>query len=273
MDTQTDTHLEDTLREGMRARTDGIEVAADLADRAAARYGHRRRVTRSLIGGGAMVVIVAVALVLAFVVFPSGQGTQAPVAVSPGQSAAQASLAALVTKFQQPKSAVFDFKLTSAAGQVTSGKEWNQGGQMVKIETTVKGADEVIIVDIPAGTTTVYYPGTNKGTVTKSSIPFPDPVGTIKGLSLSDLKDLGTATMDGKPCRVVGYTITHKGPNGTTITYSGTTWLGERLAFPVKQMITTQNGATTTLEFSNVRLGPLPSDSFTVPANVKIMTA
>lgn len=49
-------------------------------------------------------------------------------------------------------------------------------------------------------------------------------------------------------------------------------WLGERLGFPVQEASTTADGKTTTIVYTNIKVGPLPSDTFTVPASVKITT-
>jgi outer membrane lipoprotein-sorting protein len=196
----------------------------------------------------------------------------------PGQSGANEYLASLVTKYKQTKSASFDFTYTLSTGQTSSGKEWisnETGGTMVKIETTTpKGVKEVIIADLQTGTVTIYQPSTNQGTVTKSTLSsVQSPIGSLKNVSLGDLKDLGTAVVNGETCRVIEHSITHAGTNGQSVTDEVTVWLSERLAFPVKEAVTTPAGATSTIEFTNINLGPLPVDTFNVPASVKITTA
>lgn len=271
-----DDHLEESLREGMHERTDALKVPADLPSRAVSRYRRRRRIVRGgLVAGGGAAVVAAIALVLAYAVFPSSPATKLPPMASPGQAGGNRQLVSLITKYKQTKSVSFDFTLNSSTGQNASGKEWNDG-RMVKIETTtVKGVEEVIIADLQTGTVTVYQPSTNQGRVIKATTlsSVPTPIGSLKNVSLGDIKDKGTATVNGEVCRVIQHAITHTNTNGQTVTDEATIWLSERLAFPVKQTVTTPGGGTTTVEFTNVKIGPLPADTFTIPGSVKITAA
>jgi outer membrane lipoprotein-sorting protein len=49
-------------------------------------------------------------------------------------------------------------------------------------------------------------------------------------------------------------------------------WLSDRLGFPVRITSTAADGKTTTMDYTNIKVGPLPSDTFSVPADVKIVT-
>jgi outer membrane lipoprotein-sorting protein len=49
-------------------------------------------------------------------------------------------------------------------------------------------------------------------------------------------------------------------------------WLSERLGFPVQITSTTADGKTTTIDYTNIKVGALPGDTFQVPASVKITT-
>jgi hypothetical protein len=77
------------------------------------------------------------------------------------------------------------------------------------------------------------------------------------------VQDLGTAVINGETCRVFQYTD----ENGSLIKI----WLSEDLDFPVQIISTLSNGTTTTADYTNIKVGPLPSDTFSVPAGVKIM--
>jgi outer membrane lipoprotein-sorting protein len=48
-------------------------------------------------------------------------------------------------------------------------------------------------------------------------------------------------------------------------------WLSQRLGFPVRLTMTTADGKTTTIDYTNIKVGSLPSGTFSVPADVKIV--
>ena len=47
-------------------------------------------------------------------------------------------------------------------------------------------------------------------------------------------------------------------------------WLSEDLDFPVQMISTNANGNTTTMDYTNITVGTLPSDTFSVPAGITI---
>jgi outer membrane lipoprotein-sorting protein len=179
------------------------------------------------------------------------------------------SVSALFGKFQQAGSVSLDFVVTAPDGTKTSGKMWSDAGKHMKIQTTVNGAENVMIMDLVAQTMVVYQPATKQGMKTTLNIPVQDPSSYADAANASDLQDLGTETVNGETCRVVQYTTTD--PTGGTTTVK--MWLSERLGYPVKVTSTTADGKTTTMEYSNIQVGSLPSDTFTVPADVNIMSA
>ena len=193
-------------------------------------------------------------------------GTQ----TSSSQGAGAAALTALFTKYQQTASVSLDFSATTADGTVTSGKMWEQAGKKMKIQTTANNVVNVMIIDQVANTMTIYQPATKQGMKTTVNIPVQDPESYAKDLNVGNVQDLGTENIDGDTCRVIQYTTT-TGTNNTTATAK--MWLSEKLGFPLKVEVTDSDGATTIIQYSNVKVGDLSSDTFKVPSDVKITTA
>jgi len=83
------------------------------------------------------------------------------------------------------------------------------------------------------------------------------------------MKDLGTDDVNGETCHVIQFTTTTSGQELTS-----KMWLSERVGYPVR--VTTDGAgsetATMTMDYTNIQIGPLPGDTFTVPADVKIAT-
>jgi outer membrane lipoprotein-sorting protein len=192
--------------------------------------------------------------------------TTKTVATTSNPSGSQA-LMDLVGKYKQVKSMSLDFKAATPDGKVASGTIWGETGKMLKIETTENGMKSVILVNLADNTMTMYQPSTNRGTKTKALASFQNPSTYLDGIGQSKLKDLGTGTINGEVCRIIEFARTNA--NGST---TNKMWLSERLGFPVQITSTTADGKTTTIDYTNIKVGALPGDTFQVPASVKITT-
>jgi outer membrane lipoprotein-sorting protein len=189
----------------------------------------------------------------------------------PGAAQGGQSLADLLGQYKQAASLSLDFAVTTPEGQTTSGKMWEQAGKMLKMQTTAGGIENVMIIDLTANTMTIYEPSTKQGMKSTVDVPFQDPASYAGDVDVGDMQDLGTEVVDGETCRVVQYTTTEGSTTGSAVTVK--MWLSERLGFPVKVTSTTADGKTTTMTYSNIKVGELPSGTFEVPADVTIMTA
>lgn len=176
-------------------------------------------------------------------------------------------LADLIGRYKQVESLSLDYAVTTSDGQTISGKMWEQAGKMLKTQSTVAGIENVIIMDLVGSTMTVYQPSTKQGTKTAMKMPVEDPAGYAEAVDVGQMQDLGTEVIDGETCRVVQYTTTDGGSAATV-----KMWLSENLGFPVKIISTSAGGQTITMTYSNIKVGPLPDDTFEVPADVEIMT-
>lgn len=197
----------------------------------------------------------------------AGSATTTAAAATTSSPSGSQALADLVGKYKQVKSMSLDYKATTPDGKIASGTIWGETGKMLKIETTANGMKSVILINLADNTMTMYQPSTNRGTKTKALASFQNPGAYLDGIDQSKLKDLGTGTINGDACRIIEFTRTNA--NGST---TNKMWLSERLGFPVQITSTTAAGKTTTIDYTNIKVGPLPGDTFQVPASVKIAT-
>lgn len=199
---------------------------------------------------------------------PSSTTTATQPGTSGGGTQGTQSLADLFATYQQATSLSLDFTVTTPDGQTSSGSMWERAGRLLKIQTTTGGVESVMIIDLVKNTMTVYQPSTKQGMQTTVNVPFEDPAAYAAGVDVGNMQDLGTEVVDGETCRVTQYSTTST--DGLTTVKM---WLSERLGFPVKVTGTTADGKTTTITYSNIKIGELPGDTFEVPADVKITTA
>jgi outer membrane lipoprotein-sorting protein len=186
------------------------------------------------------------------------------------QGSGSQALTDLFDKYKQTKDVSLEFAMTTSTGQSTTGKMWSQAGKNMKLETTVSNVVSVMIIDLTANTMVMYQPSTKQGMKTKVNMPVQDPSSYASDVNISDVQDLGTEQVSGETCRVMQYTTSTGATDGTTVTVK--MWLSERLGFPVKVTTTSADGAVTTIQYSNIKVGSLPADTFKVPADVKIVT-
>ena len=198
----------------------------------------------------------------------AGSQTTTSTAATQGQTGGTQALADLIGKYKQVQSMSLDFAVTTPEGAATSGTMWAEAGKMLKIETTVGGVQEVMLINLTDNTITMWQPATKQGTKITAPAAFSDPSSYLNGIDVSKVQDLGTADINGETCHIIQYTSTDA--NGSTTIKM---WLSERLGFPVRVTSTTADGKTTTMDYTNIKVGSLPSDTFTVPADVKITAA
>jgi outer membrane lipoprotein-sorting protein len=176
-------------------------------------------------------------------------------------------LADLFSKYKQTTDVALDFAVATADSQAIAGKMWSQAGKKMKVETSVSNIVSVMIIDLTANTMIVYQPSTKQGMKTKIDLPLQDPSSYANDVKVSDMEDLGTEEVNGQTCRVVQYSTTIDGAK-----VKAKMWMSEKLGFPVRVMSTSADGKTTTIDYTNIKAGTLPNDTFKVPSDVKITT-
>jgi outer membrane lipoprotein-sorting protein len=197
-----------------------------------------------------------------------GSTTTSPPASSPSastqsQPSASQSLADLLAKAEHGNPVTLDFTVTTSAGKTVSGTMWKQNG-MLKMETTANGHQAVMIISYTDNTMIEYQPGSSTGVKMKLPSTSQDATRYLEGVDASTVQDLGTAVINGETCRVVQYAMA----NSPTTTIK--MWISEDQGIPVQLISTNANGLTTTMDYTNIKVGPLPGDTFSVPAGITI---
>jgi outer membrane lipoprotein-sorting protein len=195
-----------------------------------------------------------------------GQPGSSPTASAQSKPGSSQWIAGLFTELKQGRGFKADFTETTFKGAVSSGTMWKQNDTL-KMATTIKGIPMVMIIDYAAKTMVSYRTDTGKGY--KMSLPAEyasENLGNYwNNVDPATVQDLGTQSVNGQPCHGIQYSINLYGFSDTV-----KMWLDEKLDFPVQIVTTTPNGQTGTMNFTNIQLGTLPSDTFSVPAGITI---
>ncbi|MDH7578871.1 MAG: hypothetical protein QHH75_13890 [Bacillota bacterium] len=120
--------------------------------------------------------------------------------------------------------------------------------------------------DGDTNTVVTYYPDQNKA-VKLSADKQPKTVLTpgeyTGGVDLNKAKVLETVDYDGARCRVVAV-------SGAGNKEEVRMWVREDCGLPVRVEVTSAAGGKTVMEYKNLRVGPLPPDTFKLPTGVEV---
>lgn len=192
--------------------------------------------------------------------------SSSPTASTQSQTSGNQWIAGLFTKLKQGRGFQADFTNTTYTGAMSSGTMWKQNDTL-KMATTVKGIPMVMIINYADKTMVSYRTDTEKGY--KMTLPAQYESQNLSNywnnVDPATVKDLGTQSINGETCHGIQYSITLYGFPDTV-----KMWLDENLDFPVQIITTTPGGQINTMNFTNIKLGLLPSDTFSVPAGITI---
>ena len=199
----------------------------------------------------------------------AGSQTTAATAATQAQAGGAQALTDLLNTYKKVQSVSLDFTMTTGSGAKTTGTMWSEAGKNLKVDVTVNGMEMVMLINLVDKTMTEWQPSTKQGTKVATPAVFTDPSSYLNTVDISQVKDLGTEDVNGETCRVIQFTTTTGGQS-----IASKMWLSEKVGFPVRVETsgTGSNATTMTMNYTNVKVGPLPSDTFTVPADVTIAT-
>ncbi len=195
-----------------------------------------------------------------------GSTASNPTASTQSQPSGSQWIADLFTKLKQGTSFKADFTNTAFNGTTSSGTMWKQDDTL-KMAITVKGVPMVVIINYADKTMIRYQPDTEKGyKITLSAEYASQNLSNYwNNVDPATVQDLGIQSINGVTCHGIQYHINLYGFPDTV-----KMWLDENLDFPVQIITTAPSGQTGTMNFTNVQLGSLPSDTFSVPAGITI---
>jgi outer membrane lipoprotein-sorting protein len=198
----------------------------------------------------------------------SGQPTASSSSSQPsaqGQTGGQ-TLTNLIALAKQGRDMSFDFNLTRANGKQMSGTMWRHPG-MLKIATTVNGVDTIYILSYSDNSMISYQPSTKTGN--KAALPSAsdeDMSTYLQDIDPNTAQNLGTQAVNGVNCYGIQF-VSSKQQNATI-----KIWLSQDQNVPIQLLRTNTNGSTLMINFSNYTIGPLPSNTFSVPSDIQITT-
>jgi len=159
-----------------------------------------------------------------------------------------------------------DYVMTESDKTISSGKILGQpSNKMMRIETTINEVLDVIIINETEKSVIIYQPDKKTGKKVDistysqlASLSYEEYVNSIDPKAT----DLGNEDVNGVTCRVIQYTSSDK----STITM----WISETLNFPARIKTVTVDGITRQSDYTNIVIGTLPVDTFSVPAGISI---
>lgn len=211
----------------------------------------------------AMMLLLAVAVVLASLVLGGCGGGDKKDAGKAAQPAKEESVADLLAKGKKVTGLSYDFVMTTKNGQMT-GKMWFQGKKM-RSEMTMQNQKMVSIIDGDANVAYSYMP--EQGVAMKVSLDAAEPLQTpdnyTKDLDAAKAKVVETTTYDGVRCKVL--LVQNADDKSET-----KIWLREDYGIPARVEINDPSLGKMVAEYKNLKAGPIPADTFQLPAGVKI---
>jgi outer membrane lipoprotein-sorting protein len=157
----------------------------------------------------------------------------------------------------------FDLVMTMTGEKPITLTVW-QKPQKMREDMTMEGISVSILFDIPDGVMYTYMPEQNMATkadLDASMLPE-SPIESTGDIMDYDPNIIGTETIDGHLCTVIGYEEAGVG--------SVKMWIWEEKGLPLK-MEMTSGGTTTTIEYMNIDFSNIPDSIFELPDGVMII--
>jgi len=180
------------------------------------------------------------------------------------QTPKEETISELFAKGQKLEGITYDCIVSEKESVILNSKVWMQGSKM-KMEVVVEGQTMITFID---GDSIISYNPEQK-TAFKLSIDKAKQAKTPNELlkeanSQADkYKSVETIVYDGVKCRVISLA----GPDGKESTKM---WIREDNGIPVKVETVGPDGTISVLEYKNMKVGPLPEDTFKLPDGVQI---
>lgn len=190
--------------------------------------------------------------------------TQTPTGNSQDKASKEETISELFTKGQKLEGISYDCLVSEKGNATLNSKVWIQGSKM-KVEVTSEGQKMITLIDGDSvigynpDLKTAYKLSIDKAKQTKT----PNEYLKDANAQSDKFKSLETTVYDSVKCRV----FSSSGPDGKEQTKM---WLREDYGIPVKVETVGSDGTISVLEYKNMKVGPLPEDTFKLPADVQI---
>lgn len=178
--------------------------------------------------------------------------------------AKQESAADLFAKGKNLPGLTYDYTMKMREGPAMTGKVWLSGKKM-KTEATAENQKIITFLDGDANVVYNYMPG--QSMIMK--IPF-DPAKAAKSpdqyskeTDAAKVKILETVSYDGVSCKVV---LLEDKPGQSQVKM----WVREDYGIPAKVEVTEAGVLQMTAEYKNIKVGPVPPESFALPQGIPV---
>ncbi|HIE13363.1 MAG TPA: outer membrane lipoprotein carrier protein LolA [Desulfotomaculum sp.] len=180
--------------------------------------------------------------------------------------AGEESTADILAKGKNIEGMYYEYVFSGLPGGELGGKVWMCGKKM-KTESTQGGQSIITIIDGDTNTVYTYYPNRNKATkITGGGETGPEtqaPTDYTREVDPADIKVIEKRVVyEGVVCRVWQV----KGQDGSETKM----WVREDYGIPVRVEITAPDGTRMVMEYKNIKIGPIPAETFQLPAGVEV---
>ncbi|MEW6573132.1 MAG: hypothetical protein AB1374_05815 [Bacillota bacterium] len=179
--------------------------------------------------------------------------------------AREESTADILAKSKKIEGMSYEYILTGLPTGQQTGKVWMHGKKM-KTESSQGGQRIITIIDGDTNTVYTYYPGQNRAVKLKAGELGPEaqtPTDYTREANPDDVKVIEKrTTYDGVVCVVWEV----KGKDGSATKM----WVREDYGVPVRVEITAPDGMKMVMEYKNMKIGPVPAETFELPAGVQV---
>jgi len=180
------------------------------------------------------------------------------------QSAKEESVADIFAKGKKVDGMYYEYTLTTK-GAAMSGKVWMQGKKM-KTETAFEGQNMISFIDGDTNTFITYNP--DQKTAMKITSPPTEqttetPTDFTNEIDTTKTKVLETTTYDGLKCKVIEVADA----DGKTMVKA---WVSVDYGIPLRIETTDAENGKTVMEYKNLKVGPIPAETFKLPAGVEV---
>lgn len=188
----------------------------------------------------------------------------------------------LVATIQSVSSVSLDFTAVTIQGKHVSGSIAYEKGKMVKAVINSNDSSVVVITDIINKTETSYQPSTKQGikrsyqTTAKQEskiseaeeLLISDQISYLANIVPGCIVDLGSDTINNIPCKLIQYSSPYARPFDSWITIE--MWIDDSINYPVRIINTAPDGKSNQINYSNIKIGALPNDTFDIPSDITI---
>ncbi|MEW6446586.1 MAG: hypothetical protein AB1426_00600 [Bacillota bacterium] len=175
------------------------------------------------------------------------------------------STADIIAKSKKIEGMSYEYIMSGLSAGQQTGKVW-MSGKKIKTERTQGGQRIITIIDADTNTVYSYYPAQNKAVKIISGELGPDaqtPTDYTRSTDPKAIKVIKKRTVyDGVVCQI--WQLQEQDGSETKM------WVREDYGLPVRVEVKAPGGLNMVMEYKNMKIGPLPAETFKLPPGVQV---